>query len=228
MSEAEFELKEYKSLQELFTRRLKAGARPLVESTLVHPADALITNIQNITSPQLVQAKNKTYELNRFLGVMDGYKFFRKGKMATYYLCPTDYHRVHAPIDGEIVRVTYNPGRLWPVNPWSVGHISQLFSTNERVVIWIKNELGMMALVLVGATNVGKISLSFDSSIVSNASFFRGKKQDIRYEKPLPIKKGQELGVFNMGSTVVSIFSSSMRSYLYELRLKKVKMGEWN
>ncbi len=226
MDEAEKPIEEYKGINDLFTRKLKAGIRPVADADLVHPADSEITVAQKIESLQFVQAKGKKYSIKGILGEdFQSLEGFEGGDHLTYYLCPTDYHRVHSPVDGEILGYSYKPGRLWPVNPWSVEHISQLFAVNERVTVWIRSAKGVIAATLVGATNVGKMTLSFEKDFVTNNKHFRKAETKI-YKKPIPIKKGGELGIFNMGSTVLLFLP---KGYVGELNIqlpKKVKYGE--
>ena len=201
VSEAEYD--SYPSIGELFVRRLKPGVRPISQESYVHPVDAEIVMAHQIESDHLIQTKNKTYSLKKFIyGTEEELLTLGGGQAVTYYLCPTDYHRVHSPVDGEIEFCQYIPGRLWPVNPWSVEHISQVFSINERVVIWIQTQKGSIAVVMVGATNVGRITLSFDPQIITNNKHFR-KPSRTNYTPPHFIRKGEELGIFYMGSTVI-------------------------
>jgi phosphatidylserine decarboxylase len=210
LQEAELELSEYESIGHFFTRKLKASARPLVESPLVHPADSVISQASEIHDGKCIQAKGKTYSVSDLVSSTEALKIFKDGLFITYYLCPTDYHRVHSPVDGEIISVTHIPGTLWPVNQWSVNNIDQLFCINERVVVNIKSRLGQIVVVFVGATNVGKISLAFDPTIISNQghSHIRNKN----YDTPLAIQRGQELGTFHMGSTVVLLLPSTIKN----------------
>jgi phosphatidylserine decarboxylase len=230
LAEAEFPIEHYSSIQKLFTRKLKPGIRPIGEG-LVHPCDARLTLAEIIEQNTLIQAKGKTYDLNELLASSSAAEEFQNGAALVYYLCPTDYHRVHSPVDGEVVEVIHVPGELWPVNEWSVQNIQNLFSVNERVIYKIKTPLGLVALVMVGATNVGQISVSFDSSIVTNS--VKNNKSVIswagttpfykKYNPPHQIKKGEELGVFNMGSTVVMIYAKNMLNVVP--RLGAVKLG---
>jgi phosphatidylserine decarboxylase len=128
----------------------------------------------------------------------------------TYYLCPTDYHRVHSPVDGAITDVRYMPGELWPVNDWSTTNVPNMFALNERILVEIQTDLGPVAAVFVGATNVGHICLSFDPTIQGNQTgphIFKHK----RYSPEIPVHKGSELGMFRMGSTVVMIYPPMFR-----------------
>ncbi|HWU43335.1 MAG TPA: phosphatidylserine decarboxylase, partial [Bdellovibrio sp.] len=119
VGEAEKPLKAYASIGDFFIRHLKAGVRPVAQTWAVHPADSRITQSQVIDDGTLIQAKGITYRLQDFTQDSDCEKKWSGGFFLTYYLCPTDYHRVHSPVDGNIVSVRYMPGQLWPVNEWS-------------------------------------------------------------------------------------------------------------
>lgn len=201
MSEAELPLEDYRSIGDLFVRRLKPGLRPVGSAPVVHPADSRLTQSGPLDEGVLVQAKGRTYQLNEFLGPLDSSRYLN-GRFATYYLCPTDYHRVHSPVTGVVRRVAHLPGALWPVNEWSTSSIPNLFSINERVAVEIETPAGPVAVVLVGATNVGQMSLSFwpefrDLSVRENRAWVK------EFEPGIHLEKGQELGIFHMGSTVV-------------------------
>ncbi len=122
LDEAEKPVSEYKSIGQLFTRNLKPGIRP-IQDGVIHPVDGKITSWGMIKSGTLIQAKGKTYSVSDFLKSSDWAKKFEEGSFFTYYLCPTDYHQIHSPVDGDIVQLTYVPGYLWPVNEWSVESI---------------------------------------------------------------------------------------------------------
>ncbi|MFN3453993.1 MAG: archaetidylserine decarboxylase, partial [Pseudobdellovibrio sp.] len=168
LNEAEKPVSEYTSLGDFFVRKLKTGARPLGFTWAYHPADSVITQADTITDGKLIQAKGKTYNVNDFIADSEGLKKYDLGQFLTYYLCPTDYHRVHSPVSGVIQKVVHIPGALWPVNNWSTDNIHELFSINERVYVEIKTERGLVGAVFVGATNVGQIELSFDSDVRGN------------------------------------------------------------
>lgn len=207
INEAEFPIADYLSIGDFFIRRLKVGSRPIAKYDYVHPADAMMTARGLIIGQQLIQAKGSTYPLSSFLQESSVDRW-SKGFFITYYLCPTDYHRVHSPVDGFIKEVRYVPGNLWPVNEWSVSNISELFVKNERVIIEIQTEKGPIAVVLVGATNVGSIRLAFEPSLKSNHEHKRISRK-ITYLEPIRIQRGDELGLFAMGSTVIVIASST-------------------
>ncbi|MGE5084918.1 MAG: archaetidylserine decarboxylase [Bacillota bacterium] len=210
LDEAEKPYTQYKSIGDFFVRRLKPGIRPLGSSWAVHPADSKITQAAPIDSGTLIQAKGHTYKLNEFTKDPDCDKKWAGGFFMTYYLCPTDYHRVHSPVDGQISDVRHMPGELWPVNEWSTTNIPNLFSINERVLVEIQTDLGPVAAVFVGATNVGYIELAFDKTIIGNQDDTMQFKHK-RYDPQIPVKKGDELGMFRMGSTVVMIYPPMFR-----------------
>lgn len=213
LSEAEKKLSHYRSIGEFFIRKIKMELRPLGEGAILHPADALITEIQQIRSGELIQAKGIHYSLAELLADSKKAQSYEGGLFATYYLCPTDYHRVHSPVSGQILSAKHIPGNLWPVNEWSTRRIPSLFAINERVVVEIASDYGPIQVILVGATNVGKISLSFDKEILTNQSHVRPLVEK-KYVPSVPIKKGDELGIFHMGSTVIVIFPPSIQKQL--------------
>lgn len=226
--EAEKPLDQYHSIGDFFVRRLKEGVRPLAASPILHPADSVIAQIGTIVSGKCIQAKGKTYDVAGLCGDPELGKQYEGGLFVTYYLCPTDYHRVHSPVDGKLVRAHHIPGHLWPVNEWSANNIENLFAVNERVILEIETRLGKCLLVFVGATNVGQIRLSFDPEIVTN-KFLKQENLERHYSPPIEITKGQELGAFYMGSTVVMIYPKEIRTQRedWEKEIKKqVRYGE--
>lgn len=208
--EAELPAASYRSLDAFFTRKLKAGLRPL-KASVVHPVDAKLTEQGEIKQGQLIQAKGWTYGLDEFLGDCDLAAAYEGGRFYTYYLCPADYHRVHAPCAGELVSARHIPGLLWPVNEWSVSNIRRLFCLNERVVMNFEHPRGRWSLVMVGATNVGHISITLDPSIVTNRWMWHAPT-DRTYTPPLPVREGDELGMFHLGSTVICVFSPEFQA----------------
>ncbi|MGZ3772164.1 MAG: archaetidylserine decarboxylase [Pseudobdellovibrionaceae bacterium] len=210
LSEAEKEYFEYKSIGDFFVRRLKAGVRPIAPSLAVHPADSRITQHGAVDNGTLIQAKGLFYSLDEFTQDPEYKKKWSGGYFLTYYLCPTDYHRVHSPVDGLVKSVRYMPGELWPVNEWSTSNIPNLFAINERILVEIETDLGPVGVVFVGATNVGHIVLSFDNTIRGNSKEAQIVKHK-SYMPGIPVKKGQELGMFRMGSTVVMLYPPNFR-----------------
>lgn len=228
LSEAEHSLSHYNTIGELFTRRLKPGARPIGDGFVVHPADAVISQAGTIDQLQMIQAKGKTYTVPELLRSGHFAADFEGGTYFTYYLCPTDYHRVHSPLDGEILWSCHVPGELWPVNEWSVNRITNLFSTNERIVTILESEKGKAALVMVAATNVGNMTLSYDESIHSKYRRAGRQVRERSYNPRIPIRKGDEIGIFHMGSTVIMLYEKGLvpEDLIEGLRNKKSRVGE--
>ncbi len=215
VSEAELPLENYPTMGDLFVRRLKPGARPLASETLVSPVDGALTQAGRFVSadPTLTQIKGMDYSLRRLVGPEIDIRPFEGGGFLTIYLAPFNYHRIHAPIAGKIDRVAYIPGALWPVNTWSVGSIKDLFVVNERVIVELTGRAGGALVVMVGATNVGKITLDFTDQIVGNGL----PPSPTRLWKPaheIAVEKGAGLGCFELGSTVVLILDKSLMDAL--------------
>lgn len=221
--EAELSPYHYRSLDAFFTRKLKPNIRPL-NGDFIHPVDAKLTEQGEVKKGELVQAKGWTYPLAEFLGDELLAKAYEGGSFATYYLCPADYHRVHAPRAGNLISARHIPGMLWPVNEWSVTNIKRLFNLNERVVMNFTTPQGKWSLVMVGATNVGHISISVDPSITTNRWMWHAPT-DRRYTPEIPIKAGDELGMFHLGSTVICVYEKTLiRSPRTDQRV--VRLGE--
>lgn len=203
LSEVAEPVESFKTFNAFFTRRLKDGARPVsVEAgTLVSPADSRVSSIGAIPREgRLDQIKGRTYAIEKLLASAADAAVFASGVHATLYLSPSMYHRVHSPVDGRIVSWRYIPGRLFPVNTLAVRHVEALFAVNERVAVLIETpDHGRVAVVLVGAANVGRISLAF-SGLVTHTGAAAASENP---KEPIPIARGAELGAFNLGSTVV-------------------------
>lgn len=205
LNEAEKPVAEYPSIGEFFVRKLKPGLRPIAHTAAVHPTDSQISQYGRIHNGQMIQAKGREYYVQDLLANPEAAKTYNNGYFITYYLCPTDYHRVHSPVSGLITKVTHVPGELWPVNKWSVENVHDLFSVNERIIVEIASDYGPVAVVFVGATNVGQIVLSFDESFRGN-QLTLSKTRVVEYKTPIPVERGDELGMFRMGSTIVMVY----------------------
>lgn len=210
LSESERPPQEYKSLNAFFTRALKSNARPIATddpSHMVSPVDGRITQFGPIDHHTLIQAKGKEYSLTELLDSAKEAADFSQGFYATIYLSPKDYHHIHSPISGDLSKASYIPGHLWPVNPLSVKNVERLFAINERLISFIEQpaHFKRVAVIKVGATCVGRIGLAFDD-FQSN----RGprRRREILVQPPEPIAHGQELGTFNLGSTVILLIAS--------------------
>lgn len=195
-------IESYRSIGEFFTRDLRDGLRP-IGAEPVSPVDGKLRDRGPVVQGRIVQVKGKTYPLVKFLGEDADASRFEGGFYFNLYLSPRDYHHIHSPVSGEIIRCTHIPGKLWPVNDWSIGAIENLFAVNERVVVWIRTErFGLVAVAMIGATNVGKITVTFDE-IVSNT----GKRGSlVRSYTGRQTTAGDRLGTFHMGSSVVVLF----------------------
>jgi phosphatidylserine decarboxylase len=203
LEEAAEPLEAHRTFNSFFTRRLKDGVRPVAEGPrlVVSPSDSRLVAMGSLPgSGRIEQVKGSDYAVAALLGSDEEAEAFRSGVFATLYLSPGMYHRVHSPVRGQIRRFSHIPGRLFPVNPLAVRSVPGLFAANERVAIFIdSSDVGRLALVLVGAANVGRIGLAF-------ADFETNQGRRGVGPPPvgsMPVRRGQELAVFNLGSTVV-------------------------
>ena len=207
MSEVAEPIESFPTFNHFFTRRLRSGARPVAAEpgVVVAPADSKVSSIGSLPREgRLDQIKGRSYEIAALLGSPEDAAAFAAGVHSTLYLSPSMYHRVHSPVDGHIVSWRYIPGRLYPVNSLAVRHVPGLFAVNERVSVLIETkDHGRVAVVLVGAANVGRISLAF-STLMTNTG---GGALLETPATPIPIRRGDELGAFNLGSTVVLLIA---------------------
>lgn len=224
LGEIEKDVSQYPSLSDFFVRRLKPGVRPIANG-IVHPADSTITTYGAIDNQTLIQAKGLKYDLSEFVHDLKLAALLEGGTYITYYLCPADYHCVHSPVDGKIIKATHIPGELWPVNSWSVQSIKNLFPRNERLVVEIDVEGKRAVLVMVGATNVGKMSLAFDDTLVTNDLSHRQARTQF-YKPPISIKRGDLFGKFHLGSTVVMLYQEGILPMGKVINATPVKYGE--
>ncbi len=224
LDEVEKDVSHYPSLSDFFVRQLKKGARPIA-SGIVHPADSTISMFGAIKQQTLVQAKGLNYDVGDFVRDSALAAKLEGGTYITYYLCPADYHCVHSPVDGKILKATHIPGELWPVNSWSVNNIKNLFPRNERVVVEMDFDGKRAVLVMVGATNVGKMTLDFDKSLVTNDLNHR-KPRVRNYNPALEIKRGDAFGKFHLGSTVVMLYQAGILPHDLVIKPGPVKYGE--
>ena len=222
---------DYKTFNHFFTRELKPEARQVDLSldTVVSPADGKISACGKIMGSQLLQAKDHHFSLCDLLGG-DGEasKLFINGSYATVYLSPKDYHRVHMPISGKLISTFYIPGSLFSVNEVMSKSISNLFARNERVVCLFQTKVGPMCLILVGAMIVGSIETTWGKGTYITHSKTRVHATDYSsLEKPIEFSKGQELGRFKLGSTVITLFGSQAISMDTKIKMNyPIKMGQ--
>jgi phosphatidylserine decarboxylase len=210
MSEARHEdPTHYASFNDFFTRALKEDARPLVEGdeVLAMPVDGAISQLAPISQGRIIQAKGHDYSARALLG---GDKAlaepFMGGDFATIYLAPKDYHRIHMPVDGVLKTMIYVPGELFSVNPLTASRVPGLFARNERVVCIFDTPAGPMALVLVGATIVASIETVW-AGTVTPPTGKRIQRWDYDPATAPRLAKGDEMGRFKLGSTVVCLFA---------------------
>lgn len=194
----------YKSLNALFTRaltkprELKGG-----ENSLVAPADCRVTNFGTIENGQILQIKGKSYGIAELLNSDEKAAALEGGSFANLYLSPKDYHRFHAPCDAKVLYALHIPGALYPVNDPALNSIDALFAKNERVVLALEASFGVFYMVFVGALNVGKIVINWDERIQTNAD--KDVYSLYHYEN-ITLKKGDEIGRFEMGSSIAILF----------------------
>lgn len=206
MSEAlDSDIGSYRTFNEFFTRALKPGARPIADADLVSPVDGAISQFGDIDGDQVFQAKGHGYSTVALLGGdATVASRFSHGSFATLYLSPKDYHRVHMPCEGRLLRMIYVPGELFSVNPTTARGVPGLFARNERVVCLFEAERGPFAMVLVGATIVGSMSTVWHG--VVNPPRGGGLRQWDYTDQQIVLGQGDEMGRFLLGSTVVMLF----------------------
>lgn len=241
VAEAEHALDQYPTWAAFFTRRLRAGARPMGESPLICPVDGTLTQRGMLESPGLflTQIKGIRYTLQDLLAGWDATPY-AGGAFLTVYLAPYNYHRIHSAAAGRVLRARHVPGALWPVNAWSVRNIAGLFVRNDRVLVEMECPFpegegekgsGRMMIALVGATNVGRTTLAF-SDLTGNApgvaaarDFTPAAGADVRLDK------GAELACFEMGSTIVLVLDAAWTArlrpgLLAESGARTVRLGQ--
>lgn len=230
MSEAlEEDPEAYPSFNAFFTRELKPGLRPMDEreSVLVSPVDGAISQLGSVTDDRVFQAKGQSFSLSELLG--GDHKRaseFANGEFATIYLSPKDYHRIHMPMAGTLREMTYVPGKLFSVNPTTAEQVPNLFARNERVACIFDTEAGPMAMVLVGAMIVGSMETTW-AGVVAPDSGGVSTSDYSHLEKPVRFKKGEEMGRFRLGSTVVIVMPKGTVSWnSNQVAGKTVRLGE--
>jgi len=205
LKEASKQVSEYRNFNEFFTRKLLPDARTLDPDTeaVLSPVDGILGESGFINNGVLIQAKGLEYRLADLLKDPERTKFYDGGVFITIYLAPYNYHRTHSMVTGEVREFCYIPGDLWTVSPLGVHHVPGLFARNERLITYFKTEKGECALVKIGATVVGRIRVVYHD-ITSNrpsAAF-----QKIVLTSPFRVERGDEVGLFELGSTVICLF----------------------
>ena len=217
----------YKSFNEFFTRPLKDGARPQADAAFISPVDGAISQFGAIDRDQIFQAKGHSYSTTALVGGDRKLaEQFENGSFATLYLSPRDYHRIHMPCDGKLTRMIYVPGELFSVNPTTARGVPGLFARNERVVCVFESEFGPFVLTLVGATIVGSMATVWQGQINPPRP---GVVREWRYDgdTAVNLKKGQEMGRFLLGSTVVMLFPKNTLAFNPDwVPTGAIRMGE--
>jgi len=222
----------FENFNDFFTRELKPGMRPIAEenNAIACPADGAISQLGPIENGRVFQAKGHDYSLIELLGgEAETAEPFMGGQFATIYLSPKDYHRLHMPVTGTLREMIYVPGDLYSVNQTTAENVPRLFSRNERVVAIFDTELGPMALVLVGAMIVAGIETTWAGRITPFDRNVRSVKYPTKGEvqEPMTIEKGEEMGRFFLGSTIVVCFGKDKMHWLEDMQAERpVRLGE--
>lgn len=216
----------YTSFNDFFTRALKPGARPLADADLICPVDGAISQFGPIDKDQIFQAKGHSYSITALVGG-DATQAarFENGHFATLYLSPRDYHRIHMPCAGQLTRMVHVPGDLFSVNPTTARGVPGLFARNERVVCFFDSANGPFVLVLVGATIVGSMATVWHgqvnpprTGVLRHWDYPAGK---------VSLQKGEEMGRFLLGSTVVMLFPKGPLQFNPEWApARAIRLGE--
>ncbi|XP_068094664.1 phosphatidylserine decarboxylase proenzyme, mitochondrial isoform X5 [Hyperolius riggenbachi] len=250
MKEAAVEdLHQYRNLSEFFRRKLKPQARPVCDShSVISPSDGKILHFGRVKNCEVEQVKGITYSLESFLGPQTWTDNLSVAKASfqdqlvtqegnelyhcVIYLAPGDYHCFHSPTDWNVYHRRHFPGSLMSVNPGVARWIKELFCYNERVVLTGTWKYGFFSLTAVGATNVGSIRIYFDRDLQTNSPrYSKGSHNDVSYvtnnnQDGIPMRKGEQLGEFNLGSTIVLIFEAP-KDFTFNLKAgQKIHFGE--
>ncbi|TYA31577.1 phosphatidylserine decarboxylase [Aggregatibacter actinomycetemcomitans] len=230
MSEAKKEnFSDYESFNQFFIRELKDGARKINENptALCLPADGRVSQIGHIDDELLLQAKGHFFSLSDLLaGDEELVNTFKNGEFATIYLSPRDYHRVHMPCDATLRKMIYVPGALFSVNPFLAEHVPNLFARNERVICLFDTEFGPMVQILVGATITASMSTVW-AGVINPPRADEVKVWTYQEENAVKLTKGQEMGAFQLGSTVINLFPANRVTFAEHLQVDEpVRVGE--
>ena len=232
LSEAEIqEPDQFAHFNDFFTRALKPDSRPLATDSngILCPADGAISQIGRIDQDQLLQAKGRYYSLVDLLGGDGGWaEQFQNGSFATIYLSPRDYHRVHMPIAGKLLRTLYVPGALFSVNQATTERVPGLFARNERLLCQFESASGPMTLIMVGAMIVAGIDTVWAGKVAPATKPRTLTTANYRDHQPaIALNKGEEMGRFRLGSTVIILFPENRAQFLSSLQAdSKVRMGQ--
>jgi phosphatidylserine decarboxylase len=226
-SEIEHPVDAYATLDAFFVRRLKPGARrwPVDTNDFTSPVDGIVGELGTISGGRLLQAKGRDYSAAGILDDAAAAEPFEGGVFITIYLSPRHYHRIHSPVAGRIRSARHIPGALLPVNPPAIASIDELFPRNERLIADVASRAGSVAVIAVGAFNVGRITASFDSSLVTNVASRRTVQRS--YDEGIEVGRGEEIMAFHLGSTVVLLFERD-HAFLHPDMVagREIRLGE--
>ena len=220
LAEAESDsISDYAHFNDFFTRALKPQARPISESTIISPVDGVVSQAGQIKDSQILQAKGHHFSISQLLAG----ESLENGHFATIYLAPKDYHRIHMPLDGKLVSMRYIPGNLFSVNHKTVNKVNGVFARNERLVCLFDTVFGRVAFILVGAIFVGSMETSWQGQVTP--PYGKEVKVYDYTEKEFELFKGDELGRFNMGSTVIMLLPETAPALKLQAG-QELKMGQ--
>jgi len=223
LAEAELDnISEYVHFNDFFTRSLKSQARPISESEIISPVDGVISQAGKVKDSQVLQAKGYDFSISQLLGG-ESVEKIENGHFATIYLAPKNYHRIHMPIDGKLVSMRYIPGNLFSVNHKTVNKVNRVFARNERLVCLFDTVFGRVAFVLVGAIFVGSMETSWHGQVTP--PYGKVVKVYDYTEKEFELFKGEEMGRFNMGSTVIMLLPENAPAFKLHSG-QELKMGQ--
>ncbi len=216
----------FRTFNAFFTRTLRPGVHRIAPDpdVVVSPVDARVDQFGTMTGNGLLQAKGLSYSVNELIPA-DLADSFCGGSFMTLYLSPGDYHRIHSPVPGSITGYIHSPGTLYTVQEYMVSALPGLFIKNERITTIIRTGKGLAAVCKVGALNVGRISLSY-APVMTNTSWRRARY--VRFDESccVPVSAGQEIGTFNLGSTVILVFQKDMIEWEPSVPGMRVRMGQ--
>ena len=218
---------DYFCFNHFFTRHLKPGLRDIKkpEHHVISPADGVISEFGAIANDRLLQAKGVTYSLEALLASKSMAQLFADGSFLTVYLAPKDYHRVHMPFAGTLIKMVYVPGALFSVNEAAAAGIPGLFAKNERVICLFDTEVGPMAVILVGAMIVGSIYTAWHGCVTPSRAHHL-TEWDYE-EQELSYQRGEEMGYFQMGSTAIVLFEKDIIEFMPSLMVGKgIRLGD--
>ncbi len=204
------DLSKYETFNNFFIRKLKPEARPIApvsECIGVSPVDGTVGQADDIKAGRLIQAKGIDYSLAALVGGrQEDISLFDGGRFACIYLSPANYHRIHMPLNGKLLRTIHIPGRHFPVGKRNVSYMDDLFTKNERLVCIFETERGPLAVIMVGAALVGSIGTVWDGTVVRRS----GIEVKDYTDRDLHYQRGDEIGHFKFGSTVITLFPKSL------------------